>query len=150
MAEFRVIPLAAAPLGSVTALLEKQLLEHGVNRSPNELVGLLQLLLAQPSVGFVLVAVADTNPIGFAYGAAVLSLEHGGRSGWLEELYVLPEWRGCGAGSALLNAVVARAQERGWAALDLEVDGNHARALPLYARNRFTPVHRTRFVRRLR
>jgi ribosomal protein S18 acetylase RimI-like enzyme len=77
-------------------------------------------------------------------------LEHGGWSGWLEELYVLPEWRGQGAGTALLAAVIVAATERGWKALDLEVDSNHERVLSLYARYEFQAMSRSRFVRILR
>jgi GNAT superfamily N-acetyltransferase len=107
-------------------------------------------LLAEPEQGFVLVALAGEKPIGVAYAARILSLEHGGWSGWLDELYVLPAWRERGVGSALLAAAIAGATERGWASLDLEVDSNHRRVIPLYERNGFQPVHRTRFVRHLK
>lgn len=150
MDEWSVEPLDAAQVDLVAALFEKQLAEHAVNRSREELVAGLRTLLAYPKQGFVLSAVSEDKPIGVAYGACILSLEHGGWSGWLDELYVLPEWRGRGVGLALLEAVVSGAKERGWAALDLEVDSNHQRVISLYARNRFELVDRTRFVRRLR
>lgn len=149
MSEFTIKPLEAQEIAAVAALFEMQLAEHDVRRSHAELVSGLETLLAEPQQGFVLSAVSDGKPVGVAYAARILSLEHGGWSGWLDELYVLPPWRGQGVGSALLAAVVAGATERGWAALDLEVDSSHRRVIPLYARNRFQPVHRTRFVRRL-
>jgi GNAT superfamily N-acetyltransferase len=66
--------------------------------------------------GFMLVARApDGSPIGVAYASSLLSLEHGGASGWIEELYVLPQWRGRGIGSRLITEVVARAKESGCA-----------------------------------
>ncbi len=150
MSEHDIQPLAADQIEAVAALFEKQLAEHHVQRSQTELVAGLKTLLAEPARGFVVVALADGQPIGVAYGACILSLEHGGKSGWLDELYVLPAWRESGAGSALLAAVVSGAKERGWAALDLEVDSNHGRVIPLYERNHFQPVHRTRFVRHLK
>ena len=150
MNEFAIRPLEAGEMDAVAALLEMQLAEHHVRRSQGELVAGLTTLLADPQQGFVLSALSDGRRVGVAYAARILSLEHGGWSGWLDELYVLPPWRGQGVGSALLAAVVAGALERGWAALDLEVDSGHRRVIPLYSRNRFEPVHRTRFVRRLR
>jgi maltose/maltodextrin transport system permease protein len=48
----------------------------------------------------------DGGSIGVAYASSLLSLEHGGVSGWLEELYVLPQWRGLGIGSRLIAEVV--------------------------------------------
>ena len=88
--------------------------------------------------------------MGVAYASNILSLEHGGWSGWLEELYVLPEWRNNGIGTRLLDAVIAGAIERGWIALDLEVDVGHQRVVSLYASRDFQPLPRTRFVRYLR
>jgi GNAT superfamily N-acetyltransferase len=147
--EFTIRPLEAGEIPAVAALFEMQLAEHDIRRSHAEIVLGLETLLAEPQQGFVLTAASDGKPIGVAYAARILSLEHGGWSGWLDELYVLPPWRGQGVGSALLAAVVAGATERGWAALDLEVDSSHRRVIPLYSRNRFEPIHRTRFIRHL-
>lgn len=148
--EFHIQPLVAGQIAAVAILFEMQLAEHGVARSQEELVSGLTTLLAEPGQGFVLVALAEEKPIGVAYVARILSLEHGGWSGWLDELYVLPLWREQGVGSALLSAAIAGATARAWESLDLEVDSNHQRVIPLYERNRFAPVHRTRFVRYLK
>ena len=137
-------------LSSLVALFEMQMREHGVKSSREILLAALNILRAQPEQGFVLSATCDNALAGVAYAARILSLEHGGWSGWLEELYVLPERRGCGVGSQLLAAVIDGATERGWAALDIEVDINHQRVIPLYTRHSFEAVNRTRFVRRLR
>ncbi len=150
MNDFRIEPLTLEQIIAVAALFEMQMAEHHVERSHAELVAGLKTVLTHTSQGFVLIALSGSKPIGVAYGACILSLEHGGWSGWLDELYVLPEWRGRGVGSALLAAVVAEAKGRAWAALDLEVDLDHQRVVPLYQRNRFEPVERNRFVRRLR
>ncbi len=149
MSAFEIKMLADEEVAAAAALFAMQLADQDVQRSRQELVAGLTTLLVEPAQGFVLLAVADGKPIGVAYAARILSLEHGGWSGWLEELYVLPDWRGRGVGSALLAAAIAGATERGWASLDLEVDSEQRRAVPLYQRHHFQPVHRTRFVRRL-
>ena len=136
-------------IGPLLGLFERQHREHHIIRSQEELHAVLVALERQPEEGFVLSANCQGSPVGVAYAARILSLEHGGWSGWLEEFYVLPDWRGKGVGSQLLAAVLAVATERGWAALDLEVDAGHRRAIPLYQRNRFEAVNRTRFVRGL-
>ena len=98
--------------------------------------------------GFMLVVRApDGSPIGVAYASSLLSFEHGGASGWIEELYVLPQWRGRGSGSRLIAEVIARAKESGWRALDLEVEASHQRAISLYARHQFQPHSRSRLYR---
>lgn len=146
--EICIRPFDAAQIGLLVPLFEAQFCEHNISSSPAVLVAALESLRDQPQHGFILTAVSDDLVVGVAYGACILSLEHGGWSGWLEELYILPEWRNRGVGSQLLTAVIAAATDRGWNALDLEVDATHQRVMSLYTRFDFKPVPRTRFVRR--
>ncbi|MGF1569951.1 MAG: GNAT family N-acetyltransferase [Nodosilinea sp.] len=134
---------------ALVTLFEAQLLEHGIHSSVDALMDTCQLIHNHSEYGFILVATRDGLIVGVAYASSVLSLEHGGWSGWLDELYVLPEWRGHGIGTRLLDAVITGAIERGWIALDLEVDIGHQRAVSLYASRGFQPVHRSRLVRNL-
>lgn len=135
-------------LEAVIGLFEEQLREHEITTSRDELRALAQIVISDRRHGFMLVASApDGSPVGVAYASSLLSLEHGGVSGWLEELYVLPQWRGRGIGSRLIAEVVARAKESGWRALDLEVERSHQRAILLYTRHQFQPHSRSRFYR---
>lgn len=145
-----IVPATSEHIPSAAALFEAQLREHGIDSPAEGLVPVLHRLLEQPQHGFALCAIHDGAVVGVAYAACILSLEHSGWSGWLEELYVLPEWRGRGLGSQMLDAVIAGSRERQWIALDLEVDSGHQRVISLYARRDFQPVARSRFVRRLR
>ncbi|HLK36072.1 MAG TPA: GNAT family N-acetyltransferase, partial [Polyangiaceae bacterium] len=88
-------------------------------------------------------------PVGLAYLAYTWTLEHGGQSAWLDELYVVPGERSRGVGTALLRAALDHAARRGCRAVDLEVEAAHARAARLYAREGFRPHHRARWYRRL-
>src|ERR1700736_5887889 len=113
----------AETLDAVIGMLEAQLQEHQITRPRDDLRSVVQAVIADRRHGFMLVAKApDGSPIGVAYASSLLSLEHGGASGWLEELYVIPHWRGRGIGSHLIAEVVARAKDSGWRALDLEVE----------------------------
>jgi GNAT superfamily N-acetyltransferase len=134
-------------LGAAIDLLESQMREHDIVISRADLQAATQKLMSDRRYGFMLVATSDEGPIGVAYASSILSLEHGGISGWLEELYVLPKWRGQGIGSRLIAEVVALAKEAGWRALDLEVEASHQRAISLYARHQFQPRSRSRFYR---
>lgn len=87
--------------------------------------------------------------VGAAYVSYVWALEHGGHSGWLEELYVEPAHRGTGLGTTLLDAVLAQCAADGCAALDLEIDADHERVRPLYRRRGFAELPRRRMVKRL-
>jgi ribosomal-protein-alanine N-acetyltransferase len=65
----------------------------------------------------------------------------------LEELYVVPQFRSKGIGTALLTAVMERARELEIVAIDLEVDAAHRRAESLYRRFGFRLLDRSRWVR---
>jgi ribosomal protein S18 acetylase RimI-like enzyme len=135
-------------LDAAIDLLESQMRGHDIVISRADLQAATQKLMSDRHNGFMLVATtSDEGPIGVAYASSILSLEHGGISGWLEELYVLPKWRGQGIGSRLIAEVVALAKEAGWRALDLEVEASHQRAISLYTRHQFQPRSRSRFYR---
>jgi ribosomal protein S18 acetylase RimI-like enzyme len=144
-----ISPATPDQFSAMAALFEAQLQEHAIDSSVDAIIATLRLVDQQPEYGCVITATVDGLVVGVAYASTILSLEHGGWSGWLEELYVLPEWRSQGVGTQLLDAIMTIADDRGWVALDLEVDNNHQRVISLYASRNFQPVPRTRFVRHL-
>jgi GNAT superfamily N-acetyltransferase len=98
----------------------------------------------------LLVAVAHGAIVGVAAVTFVLSLEHGGLSAWLEELYVDPPARGHGIGASLLRAAQALASAHGAHAIDLEVETGHERVNTLYERFGFRRHARQRWFLPLR
>jgi GNAT superfamily N-acetyltransferase len=131
------------------ALLLDQLREHGVEGSIEGLHQILKKAVTSPANGFLLIARERERAIGVAYVAMILSVEHCGPVAWLEELYVDPNHRCRGIGTALLNGSVARLKAAGAMAIDLEVDEKHERAASLYQRSGFRPLVRSRWVRGL-
>jgi GNAT superfamily N-acetyltransferase len=132
---------------AVVALLAAQMAEHRVRSETEKLSQVFRRILADEQSGFVLVARLHSEIVAVAYVATILSVEHGGRAGWLEELYVTPKQRKRGIGSALVNSVIKLVSELGLVALDLEVDADHQRAESLYARLGFRRLPRSRWVR---
>ena len=130
-------------------LLVAQLREHRIRTPRARLARAVEGVLRDPERGRLLVATIAGRPVGLAALSFVWPLEHGGRSAWLEELYVEPRHRGRGIGRALLRAACGVAAQAGAAAVDLEVDAAHRRAAGLYAREGFRPLPRARWVRRL-
>ena len=134
----------------VVALLRAQLLEHEIDTPTELLHAVVSTVLSDANHGFIFLASDRGETVGVSYAASHLSAEHGGIIGWLEELYVRPEWRSRGVGSALLEATIARAQELRWRGLELEVVAGHERAAALYLRHGFEPLRRTRYTRLFR
>jgi ribosomal protein S18 acetylase RimI-like enzyme len=146
MPELQIRSVTQKDLGEVSALLEAQLREHQMTPPTEALREAIHAVIEDPRNGFILLAAGPDNvAVGVAYASSLLSFEYGGVSGWVEELYVTPAYRGQGIGSHLLEKVISTAKELGWRALDLEVDESHDRAIPLYQRYHFLPHSRSRF-----
>lgn len=78
-------------------------------------------LFGTPALAEAIVARLDGAPVGFALFYPTYSTFSGKPGLWLEDLFVLPEARGKGAGLALLRRLAAIAVERGCGAVQWEV-----------------------------
>lgn len=130
-------------------LLRDQFAEHGIELSEGDLRKAVLEVLQNDRLGFVLIAREARRVIGVACISFAWTLEHGGKSAWLDELYVLPEYRGRGVGTALLKEVIEVVGELGCAAIDLEVERDHRRAEKLYQREGFEVLDRRRWVKKI-
>ncbi len=149
MQQLTITRVQAADQDAVVGLLVAQMREHRFPSNSERLSQIVARVLSDEQYGFFLVARMDSHLIGVAYVAMILSVEHGGPVGWLEELYVTPEHREQGVGSALLSGVLERARELGLVAIDLEVDVEHRRAESLYTRFGFRNLPRSRWAIKL-
>jgi GNAT superfamily N-acetyltransferase len=129
----------------IARLMAAQLEEHHIAFRHDAMKDAVRGVIEEPSRGAFLLALHRHRPVGLAYVAYIWSLEHGGRSAWLEELYVVPAMRSRGVGTRLLRETMAQASAAGCAAIDLEVDAGHARAARLYSREGFRAHRRARY-----
>jgi GNAT superfamily N-acetyltransferase len=141
--------LTASECVACSGLLAQQLTEHDVSTSPEPLAKLMRQLVEQPDHGFVLTAKMEGALVGLAYVAYILSAEHCGKEAWLEELFVLPAFRGRGIGESLLDATLETAAGEGARAVDLEIDSGHDRVASLHRRSGFTALNRSRWFKTL-
>jgi len=132
-------------------LLGKQLREHRLKTGLDNVRSVVEQIVNDSRLGFVLVAIAKNKRlVGIALGCAFLGIEHGVSSGWIEELYVLPEFRERGIGSLLIAEFIRIASGLDWRAIDLEIDSRHRRAACLYKRHGFAQLDRSRWSRRVK
>ena len=149
MEEPRIALAGPADRDDLLELLARQFAELEIPLPAEKLASGVDGALADRRRGSFLIARAERRSIAVAYLNFQWSLEHGGLSAWLEELFVVPEGRGTGLGARLLTAACAHAAERGCAAVDLEVEEAHPRAARLYEREGFLRHRRARWVKRL-
>jgi GNAT superfamily N-acetyltransferase len=106
-------------------------------------------LMASPAFGRVFLLIAEGAAVGYAAVALGFSLEFGGRSAFLDELYVRPPSRGQGIGAAALTLLADRCRTLGARSLALEVHLANTGAEALYRRSGFVPNDRHLLTRRL-
>jgi PhnO protein len=98
---------------------------------------LLRQLLATPALGAVWVAELQTRLVGYAVAVKVLSVEHQGLMGEIDEFFVLPEARSLAVGAALLSALETGLAAEGCVRLELQLGIDNSRAREFYQRHDF-------------
>ncbi len=136
---------APADLADVVRLLGAQLREHDIPATQIGMEKAVRGMLDDPRRGTIFLAWEGASAIGLAALSYTWTLELGGLSAWLDELYVDPKLRGAGVGRGLLHAAIEHARSLGAAAIDLEVVEGHERASRLYVREGFERRFRTRW-----
>lgn len=97
----------------------------------------LEQLMADASLGAILVAESEGVRVGYLVLGWCFSIEQGGRHVLIDEIYLAPAARGRGLGSTLLSAACDWARERGAEVVRLEVNRHNPRARALYERHGF-------------
>jgi ribosomal protein S18 acetylase RimI-like enzyme/catechol 2,3-dioxygenase-like lactoylglutathione lyase family enzyme len=146
---FEIREAAAHDLAAAVALLRTQLGEHAIDLAPDARARAVRGIERNREFGRVLVAHDGGRIVGVALLSFLWTLEHGGASAWLDELYVAPDARGRGIGRALAEAAIAAAESADCIALDLEVEPGHDAAVRLYETLGFRRHDRARWMRPL-
>ena len=124
MASIRIVPAQVTDvpviLGMIKALAEYEQLTHEVTATEDDL---RQSLFGPRPAGEVVLAYHGDAPIGFALFFHNFSTFLGRHGLYLEDLFIVPEWRGKGVGKQLLAHVASIAESRKcgrmeWAVLD--------------------------------
>lgn len=86
---------------------------------------------------------------GYTMVAKSYSTEAGGRCAWIEDIYVLPEYRGKGFGTAFLNFATEHYQKCA-VRLRLEAEPDNRRAIQVYENAGFEVLGYTQLVKSLK
>jgi ribosomal protein S18 acetylase RimI-like enzyme len=87
--------------------------------------------------------------VGYVVLTLGYSIEYGGRDGFIDDLYLVPDARGRGWGRMIVDFALAEAARLGIRVLHLEVEANNDRASSLYRLAGFEETGRRLMRRRL-
>jgi aminoglycoside 6'-N-acetyltransferase len=107
--------------------------EEGIDWDPARGEAPLRRLLADPSLGRVVVVKDGGERVGYAVVTYGYDLEFGGRDAFLTELWIDAGARGRGLARRVLDDIVADLRAKGFGALHLQVRAENAEARRLYA-----------------
>jgi ribosomal protein S18 acetylase RimI-like enzyme len=130
-------PAQPADLDAVMGLMARFAAETRAPFQEDEARRALGRLAADASLGRVFVIRVEENVVGYVVLTLGYSLEFLGRDAFVDELFVVPEWRSRGIGSAALRHLEAACGELGVRALHLEVGPDNHPAVGLYRRAGF-------------
>ena len=144
MADLVVRPAEVVDRDSAHRLLTAQLIEHHL---PADAAGISRGIddaLAPHSPAWLWLAERDGRAVAVFLANQFVSVERGGFTLWVEELYVAPEARRTGVARALLARVRDQARRLGMRAVELEVVPTQSAAFALYRALGFQDVPRQR------
>jgi GNAT superfamily N-acetyltransferase len=133
--------IAAAGDAEVVAGLMAAFRDHYGDPAPSseEILSVVTELLADPQTEFL---ITGDPPTGVAQMRYRLSVWTGTEDAWLEDLFVVEQARGTGAGRALAEACIERARDRGCGRIQLDTNEDNEPALRLYKSLGFTTSKR--------
>jgi len=140
----RIRPAGSSDREVVHGLLSAQMVEHRLPAEPERIDRGLDAAFRPGSPAWLFLAERDGQAVGVFLANQIVSVEKGGETLWIEELYVTPAARRTGVARALLAHALDQARRRGLRAFDLEVVPTQAAALALYRALGFEDVPRQR------
>jgi GNAT superfamily N-acetyltransferase len=140
----RIRPALPSDRAAIHDLLAAQLVEHQLPAEAARIARGLDAAFRPGSPAWLFVAEREGQPVGVLLANQIVSVEKGGETLWIEELYVTPAARRKGVARAILEHVANEARRRGLRALDLEVVPSQQAAFALYRSLGFQDVPRQR------
>ncbi len=136
MTAFTIRPARAEGLDRLLDLAEDFHAEDGHVLTSEGRRALCEIVAGEPAAR-AWVFVLEGGVVGYGVVTLGFSVEHGGRDGFLDDFYLVPEARDRGLGRQALDFLEEEARKLGIRVLHLEVEAGNERAVGLYRRSGF-------------
>jgi ribosomal protein S18 acetylase RimI-like enzyme len=148
MNELKFDVVTEAHVGPLLAMARAFHFEDGHPLTPDGEAAVEQIARGAPLVRAWIILEA-AQMIGYVVLTLGYSIEHGGRDGFIDDLYLIPEARGGGRGKKVLAFALGQAAALGIKTLHLEVDIDNERARRVYQAAGFVQNNRRLMSKRL-
>ncbi|HSF16015.1 MAG TPA: GNAT family N-acetyltransferase [Vicinamibacteria bacterium] len=149
MTKIAIEPATVAQAGALLSLVSRFYEEENYPFDEHQARRALLGLLEDPARGRVWIVTDRDRIVGYFILTLGWSLEYHGRDAFVDELYVLPEYRGRGLGKRAFAMMDDVCRELGVRALHLEVERDNERAQQLYRKMGFEDHERFLMTRRI-
>jgi len=109
----------------------------------------LEELFERTTAGRIYLIDKNEKIVGYVFLSFYFSLEFGGSTAFIDELFVLPRDRGQGIGSRVIHLVEQKCLELNLKAIHLESESTNERAIELYLKLGFVDYHRRLMTKKL-
>ena len=122
---------------AIVAMMQGYYAEDGYEFNEGRALDAIGVLVGDPSVGRLWVAVVDERVVGYLAVTLGFSLEYRGRDAFIDELFIVEPHRGRGLGREAMQVAADYCRSKGVHALHLEVEQHRAAARALYPSDGF-------------
>jgi ribosomal protein S18 acetylase RimI-like enzyme len=109
----------------------------------------LEELFKTPAAGCIYLIQKEENIVGYVFLSFYFSIEFGGLTAFIDELFVLPRDRGQGIGSGIIHLVEQKCLALNLKAIHLESERTNERAIALYSKLGFVDHNRRLMTKKL-
>ena len=109
----------------------------------------LEELFERPTAGRIYLIEKDEKMVGYVFLSFYFSIEFGGHTAFIDELFILPGDRGQGIGSRVIYLVEQKCVELNLKAIHLESESTNERATALYSKLGFVDHNRRLMTKKL-
>jgi GNAT superfamily N-acetyltransferase len=141
---FQIRSAVADDIDQLAELASELLMNIRAEGTAEDARRVFQHIMNASERGFVLVAQSNKGPLcGYAYASYEWRAEFRGETMDIVALYVAPQWRGKGVGSALISGLLENARQRGIHRISAEVHPGNAAIERILEASGFDPERRT-------
>jgi len=135
--KIKIVEASTADIPLISKMIEQLYISENTVYRESEVNSALAALIGDTSNGGCWIFVSEGGIAGYMIIGSAFSVEFGGKTAFIDELYISEDYRGKGIGKTALKFAEKFAKEKGYKYLRLEVELSNTIAQKIYRANGF-------------